>query len=142
MDFESSGRLNQDWEHGTLQWAVEHTVFVVFDVPCSSWEGFDVMATQFLEAPNAQSWPEMLGLYLVGRILDLGKGNGEGVSPDNRLATCPQLTWTAVGSSYATQREVSGLLAVVGPRSVHIHWLTCLHLPQAALQLDKGRQAF
>jgi hypothetical protein len=81
MDFESSGRLNQDWEHGTLQWAVEHTVFVVFDVPCSSWEGFDVMATQFLEAPNAQSWPEMLGLYLVGRILDLGKGNGEGVYP-------------------------------------------------------------
>jgi hypothetical protein len=36
MDFESSGRLNRDWEHGTLQWVDEHAVFVVFDVPSAA----------------------------------------------------------------------------------------------------------
>jgi hypothetical protein len=57
MDFESSGRLNRDWEHGTPQWAHEHAVFVVFDVPCSSWHGFDIMVTNFFRAPNAYSMP-------------------------------------------------------------------------------------
>jgi hypothetical protein len=57
MDFESSGRLNRDWEHGTLQWVDEHAVFVVFDAPCSSWHGFDIMVTNFFRALNAFSMP-------------------------------------------------------------------------------------
>jgi hypothetical protein len=54
MDFESSGRLHRDWEHGTLQWVDEHAVFVVFDVPCSSWSGFDIMVTNFFSALKAE----------------------------------------------------------------------------------------
>jgi hypothetical protein len=57
----SSGRLNRDWEHGTLQWADEHAVFVVFDVPCRSWSGFDIMATDFFSA-------------LKGEELQVGRG--------------------------------------------------------------------
>jgi hypothetical protein len=36
-----------------------------------------------------------------------------GVLSGNRLPTCPQLAWSAIGSSYAAHRKVSGLLAVV-----------------------------
>jgi hypothetical protein len=57
MDFESSGRLHRNWEHGTLQCVDEHAVFVVFDVPCRSWSCFDIMVTNFFSALNAFCMP-------------------------------------------------------------------------------------
>ena len=65
MDFESSGRLNRDWEHGTLQWADEHAVFVVFDVPCSSWSGFDIMVTDFFSALKGGGYCPAIGCLLA-----------------------------------------------------------------------------
>jgi len=94
MDFESSGRLHRDWEHGTLQWADEHAVFLVFDVPCSSWSGFNFMVTNFFSALNE------------GQLQVVGRG---GLLSCNRFPTCPQLTWATIGSSYEAHRAVSDL---------------------------------
>ena len=94
MDFESSGRLHRDWEHGTLQWADEHAVFLVFDVPCSSWSGFNFMVTNFFSALND------------GQLQVVGRG---GLLSCNRFPTCPQLTWATIGSSYEAHRAVSDL---------------------------------
>jgi hypothetical protein len=93
MDFESSDRLNRDWEHGTLQWADGHAVFVVSDVPCSSWSDFNFMVTNFFSA-------------LKEGELQVRRG---GLLSSNKLPTCPQLTWATIGSSYEAHREVSDL---------------------------------